>query len=88
LNYQLGAEMLNFGALLAFMGVNISSAVLGWRQGPTSKWFPILLALLGFVVCGFIWLNLSTPALIAGSAWALAGVALWFVYGRKARVQA
>ena len=87
-SYQLGAELLNFGALLAFMGVNISSAVLGWRQGRTSQWLPILLALLGFVICAFIWLNLSRPALIAGTAWALAGVAFWLLYGRKARMQA
>jgi putrescine importer len=87
-SYQLGAELLNFGALLAFMGVNISSAVLGWRQGRGSQWFPILLAILGFVICLFIWMNLSRPALIAGSAWAMVGVAFWFLYGRKARVQA
>ena len=36
-NYQLGAELLNYGALLAFMGVNASSAVLGWRQGRGSQ---------------------------------------------------
>ena len=30
-SYQLGTELLNYGALLAFMAVNISSAVLGWR---------------------------------------------------------
>jgi putrescine importer len=87
-SYQLGAELLNFGALLAFMGVNISSAVLGWRQGRASHWFPILLALLGFVVCGFIWLNLSRLALVAGVSWAFAGVVFWFLYGRKTRMLA
>ena len=86
-SYQLGAELLNFGALLAFMGVNISSAVLGWRQGRGSQWFPILLAVLGFAVCLFIWMNLSRPALIAGTAWALVGVAFWLLYGRRARGQ-
>jgi putrescine importer len=88
LNYQLGAELLNFGALLAFMGVNISSAVLGWRQGRGSQWFAISLALLGFVVCFFIWMNLSRPALIAGTAWAAVGVVLWFLYGHKAKAPA
>jgi len=87
-SYQLGAELLNFGALLAFMGVNVSSAVLGWRQGRASQWIPILLALLGFVVCAFIWLNLSRPALIAGAAWAIFGIAFWFLYGRTAKVPA
>jgi len=87
-SYQLGAELLNFGALLAFMGVNISSAVLAWRQGRAAQWMPILLALLGFVVCAFIWFNLSRPALIAGATWALVGVLFWSVYGRTRMVPA
>ncbi len=87
-SYQLGAELLNFGALLAFMGVNISSAVLGWRQGRASQWVSILLSLLGFAICGFIWLNLSRPALIVGAAWALVGVIFWVLYGRRSKVSA
>jgi putrescine importer len=87
-SYQLGAELLNFGALLAFMGVNVASAVLGWRQGRASQWVPILLAFLGFVICGFIWFNLSRPALIAGGVWALVGVVFWFLYGRRSKVSA
>ena len=83
--YERGAELLNYGALLAFMGVNISSAVLAWRQGRGSQWFSILLALLGFTVCAFIWMNLSRPALIAGTAWGLVGVGFWFWYGRRRR---
>jgi len=31
MSYQLGTELLNYGALLAFMGVNVASAVLAWR---------------------------------------------------------
>ncbi len=87
LSYQRGAEMLNYGALVAFMGVNASSAVLGWRQGRGSQWFPILLSLLGFAVCFFIWMNLGLLARITGTAWAVCGIALWVVYGRKAKVR-
>jgi putrescine importer len=87
MSYERGAELLNYGALLAFMGVNISSAVLGWRQGRSAQWFWILLSLLGFVVCGFIWLNLSSQARIVGTAWAAFGVVVWLLHGRKARVQ-
>ena len=83
-SYQLGTELLNYGALLAFMGVNVSSAVLGWRQGRGKQWLPILLSFLGFVICLFIWLNLGTLAKIAGTAWALVGVAFWLLYGRNA----
>jgi putrescine importer len=58
--------------------------VLGWRQGRGKQWFPIALSLAGFVVCFFIWLNLGTLARIAGTAWALVGIAVWLLHGRKA----
>ena len=86
-SYQLGTELLNYGALLAFMGVNVASAVLGWRSGRFSQWIPILLSLSGFVVCLFIWLNLGHIAKIAGTAWALVGIAVWFLHGRRAGVR-
>src|SRR5580693_4579906 len=38
-SYQLGTELLNFGALLAFMGVNVASMLRGWRYGGWSQWF-------------------------------------------------
>jgi putrescine importer len=85
MSYERGAELLNYGALLAFMGVNLSSAVLGWRQGRGSQWFWILLSVLGFVVCLFIWFNLSGPAKLFGSLWAVFGVVVWLVHGRRAR---
>jgi putrescine importer len=87
MSYERGAELLNYGALLAFMGVNLSSAVLGWRQGRGSQWFWILLSVLGFAVCLFIWFNLSGPAKIFGSIWAAFGVVVWLLHGRRARNQ-
>jgi putrescine importer len=87
-SYQLGAELLNYGALLAFMGVNVSSAVLGWRQGRSAQWFPILLSLLGFAVCLFLWMKLGSLAQIVGTVWAVLGVALWLMYGRRAKMRA
>jgi putrescine importer len=82
-SYELGAELLNYGALLAFMGVNISSAVRAWREGRGKQWFAIALSLAGFGICFFIWLNLRTPARIVGTVWALSGVALYLLHGRK-----
>lgn len=87
MSYERGAELLNFGALLAFMGVNLSSAVLGWRKGWGSQWFWILTSLLGFAVCAFIWLNLHTQALIAGICWAVFGMLVWLLHGRRARIE-
>jgi putrescine importer len=88
ISYERGAELLNYGALLAFMGVNLSSAVLGWRQGRGSQWFWILISLLGFAVCAFIWFNLHRQALIAGTVWAIFGVIVWVLHGRRSRAPA
>ncbi len=53
MSYQLGTELLNYGALLAFMGVNVASAVLAWRTKDANPWVPMLLSGSGFVVCFF-----------------------------------
>jgi putrescine importer len=82
-SYQLGTELLNYGALLAFMGVNVASAVLAWRTARIQQWLAILSSLIGFAVCFFIWLNLGHLARIAGTAWAVIGIACWALYGRK-----
>ena len=78
LSYDLGAELLNFGAFIAFMGVNAAALVHYCGRG---KWTFSLAAppIAGFLVCGYIWLSLSIPAKAAGSAWLLAGTAygLW-----------
>jgi amino acid transporter len=82
-SYQLGTELLNYGALLAFMGVNMASAVLAWRAGRFMQWLPILCSLIGFAVCLFIWLNLGHLAYIAGTGWAIVGILCWLAYGRR-----
>ena len=79
MSYQLGTELLNYGALLAFMGVNVASAVLAWRTKDSNPCLPILLSGSGFVVCFFLWLNLGPTARWAGTAWAVLGIALWLV---------
>jgi amino acid transporter len=87
-SYQLGTELLNYGALLAFMGVNISSMVRGWRHGRYSQWLPMLLSFGGFVTCLFLWINLGTLARIAGTGWALIGILLWIVRRRYTHLPA
>jgi putrescine importer len=82
-SYELGTELLNYGALLAFMGVNVASVVLAWKTARLQQWLAILSSLIGFAVCFFIWLNLGHLARIAGTAWAMAGIACWILYGRR-----
>lgn len=108
ISYGLGAEMLNFGALIAFMGVNMAAFVrYHVREGGGSPVLPLLitalvivLALLpfqslllwglaglgllilalwtpplaGFVVCFFLWKNLSWKAWIVGGIWMIVGI--------------
>lgn len=83
-SYQLGTELLNYGALLAFMGVNISSAVLGWRAARLGQAWPILVSLFGCAVCFFLWIHLGPLARTAGSAWALLGIVAYLIRRRRA----
>jgi amino acid transporter len=79
MTYETGAELLNFGALLAFMGVNLSSVRHALRFKESARTGLALFGLLGLVVCLTLWLNLSHLAKIAGSSWACLGILLWFV---------
>jgi len=78
ISYQLGAELLNFGAFIAFMGVNIAALthyfVRGRSRGLKEVFVYLLPPLVGFLVCFYIWLSLRTPAKLAGAAWLLVGV--------------
>ena len=73
--YEIGAQALNFGAFIAFMGVNAAAFVHYWLHGKVRTLSNFLVPVLGFLICGFIWLNLSRPALILGAAWMIAGIA-------------
>jgi amino acid transporter len=73
MSYQLGAEMLNFGALLAFAGVNFASFWHYWVKGRDRGWSQAVLPLVGAVVCMFLWVSLRWQAKLAGSVWIVAG---------------
>jgi putrescine importer len=73
--YERGAEMLNFGAFIAFMGVNAAAFTHYYLRRKDRKIGDLLMPLIGFVVCAAIWWNLSPPAKIAGSIWLGLGVA-------------
>ena len=74
LTYDLGAEMLNFGALIAFMGVNVSSFVRYYLRAERKHFGSLVIPLLGFTICLYLWLNLGTAAKIAGLVWLVLGV--------------
>jgi len=79
LSYERGAEMLNFGALIAFMGVNVAAFLRYFVRAKEKKLTYFVPPVLGFVICLALWWNLSRPAWIYGFIWMAAGIlfGLW-----------
>ena len=75
LTFERAAELLNFGALLAFMGVNAASFVRYFLRERRRDISNFLVPICGFTVCLLLWLNLSKPAKIAGVVWMALGIA-------------
>ena len=69
-SFQFGSELLNFGALIGFMGVNAAAFVRA--RGNWLERFP---PTLGFLICFGLWASLRAPVLIAGGVWMAAGIA-------------
>ncbi|MCK9412610.1 MAG: APC family permease [Prolixibacteraceae bacterium] len=78
ISYQGAAELLNFGAFLAFMGVNISAFrqfyLLRMNRAKRNILFDALIPLSGFLVCFLIWISLPGPAKVIGGIWLIIGL--------------
>ncbi|MBR0599614.1 APC family permease [Sinanaerobacter chloroacetimidivorans] len=75
MNISLVAELLNFGGLFGFMCVNLSVIVYYYfkqKQKKVLQYF--LLPALGFVICFYLWIHLSTIALTVGGSWLAIGI--------------
>lgn len=85
MTYESGAELLNFGAFIAFMGVN-AAAFIHYKFRSSEKVFlPATMPILGFVVSAFIWANLNHKAQWLGVAWIAVGLLLyWLMRGTRA----
>src|SRR5215813_13112016 len=77
--YEHAGELLNFGAFLAFSGVNLACfwqfTVQAQRKG--ARWRLLqdaVLPLIGFLVCGYIWWNLNNLAKTVGGIWFAVGI--------------
>ena len=78
LNYERAAELINFGAFLAFIGVNASVIRTFYFRGERatrSLIADLLLPLAGLIFCLVIWWNLSNAAKTVGCLWFAAGIA-------------
>jgi len=76
--YEHAGELLNFGAFLAFMGVNLATfwqfavkTQIGHRRNVLGD---ILLPLIGFAFCALIWWNLNPLAKTIGGIWFAIGL--------------
>jgi len=77
--YEHAGELLNFGAFLAFTGVNLACF---WQFTVLAQWKGVkwrliqdaVLPLTGFLVCGYIWWNLNHLAKTVGGIWFAIGI--------------
>jgi len=74
--FDLAASLLNFGALIGFMGVNTAALLRFYWRAEERRFINLLLPAAGFLVCLVLWWNLSTQARVLGSIWMIAGIAL------------
>jgi putrescine importer len=83
ISYELAAELLNFGAFLGFMGVNLAVIWKFWVHRADARgrkfFLDLVVPALGFLFCTAIWVGLNNPAKIAGSVWLVVG---FFVLAR------
>jgi len=74
IGFEQGVELLNFGALIAFMGVNAASMVRYYLRARDRKLVDGLVPLCGLLICLSLWWNLSVPAKLVGAAWMAIGL--------------
>lgn len=78
LNYQETARLINFGAFLAFMGVNIASIneyfIKSKIRTLKSYLLNLLPPLIGFTVSLIIWISLPYKTFLIGGSWLIVGI--------------
>lgn len=77
-SFQIAVEMLNFGAFVGFILVNLSVIQYFWikrkDRSPRNILRNLVFPLLGALVCGYVWMNLSKQAKWAGFTWLAIGI--------------
>jgi putrescine importer len=86
LTYEQGAELLNFGAFIAFIGVNAAALVHYKFRSKEKVFLPFLIPALGILVCAFIWIHLSHNAQILGALWICVGLVVAFFMRRSRKL--
>jgi amino acid transporter len=74
--FDLAASLLNYGALIGFMGVNAAALLRFYWRADQRRIINLVLPAAGFLVCLVLWWNLSTQARILGGVWMVIGIAV------------
>lgn len=75
MNYEHSAELLNFGAFIAFMGVNLAVMRTFYGEKRSGRvWQDLVAPAGGFLFCLFIWISLPILAKTIGALWLIAGI--------------
>jgi putrescine importer len=75
MSFTRAVELLNFGALIAFMGVNVAAFVRYVVREKDFSLSMIIPPIIGFGLCFYLWISLGTIALIWGFVWSAIGMA-------------
>jgi amino acid transporter len=86
--FELASSLLNFGALIAFMGVNAAAWTRFFWRALDRQVVNLIMPSLGFLVCLLLWWNLAARARILGVIWMAIGLLFgaWRTRGFKARL--
>ncbi len=74
IDFARGVDLLNFGALIAFMGVNASSLVHYYIRSQTKRLGDLIPPVMGFLICLLLWWNLNPRANMLGATSMLLGL--------------
>jgi len=80
------ATLVNFGALSAFLLLNISvfyHFIVKKKQ--RDFWNYFILPLVGFIIIGFVWLNFATQTMILGFSWLIIGIIVTIILAAKGK---
>jgi putrescine importer len=72
--FGFGCLLLNFGALFAFMGVNLSAFVHYFLRNERKTFWNCVSPLIGFAVCAYLWSSLGKWAIMTGFVWLTTGI--------------
>jgi amino acid transporter len=75
MSFERGVELLNFGALLAFMGVNASAFFRYYLRETKKSALNFIMPVAGFLICLLLWISLSWHAKLLGMVWMTGGIA-------------